>query len=207
MTGPPTTTPDPPSSQDPLALRRATLLGLGTRIARANDEDEIRRAVVEGLHVGAPGHDFMALLLVDPGTGERVLKASVGWADAPPGLRIRPDRGLSERPLLDGQLHYTPPVTADTRYLPTRNVGSEVDLPLKIGDERAGVLVVESDRVDAFGPADFEILPAAANQARRFRRMMGGDVELESESGEGTSFTVRLPRPAPDGDEPAPGDG
>ncbi|CAN5875980.1 hypothetical protein BH20GEM1_BH20GEM1_04610 [soil metagenome] len=102
---------------------------------------------------------------MDGETGERVLVASAGWAEAPNDLRIRPGTGLSERPLLDGLLHYTPQVTQDTRYLPTRNTGSEVDVPMKVGHELVGVLVVESDRPDAFGAEDFEILTAAANQA------------------------------------------
>jgi PAS domain S-box-containing protein len=151
--------------QSDLALRQAALLRLGTAIAAAETEDEICRAVVAGLHDQALGYDFLALLLVDRQTGERVLVASAGWAEAPPELRIQPGTGLSERPLLDGRLHYTPQVTQDTRYLPTRNTGSEVDVPMKVGHELVGVLVVESNRPEAFGAEDFEILTAAANQA------------------------------------------
>jgi PAS domain S-box-containing protein len=162
-------TPTPTSGSIPrqsdLALRQAALLRLGTAIAAAESEPEICRAVVEGLHDAALGYDFLALLLVDGATGDRVLEASAGWSEAPPELRIRPGRGLSERPLLDGRLHYTAQVTQDTRYLPTRNTGSEVDVPIKIGQELAGVLVVESDRPEAFGQEDFEILTSAANQA------------------------------------------
>ncbi|HET9333435.1 MAG TPA: GAF domain-containing protein, partial [Gemmatimonadota bacterium] len=121
--------------------------------------------MVQGLYEQALGYDFLALLLVDQESGERVLVASAGWDEAPPELRIRPGTGLSERPLLDGRLHYTPQVTQDTRYLPTRNTGSEVDVPMKVGHELVGVLVVESNRPEAFGAEDFEILTAAANQA------------------------------------------
>jgi len=145
--------------------RPAALLRLSTAIAAADTETEVCRAVVEGLHDEALGYDFVAVLLVDQPTGDRVLVASRGWAEAPDGLRVAPGEGLSERPLLDGRRHYTPRVTDDTRYLPTRNVGSEVDLPLLINDELVGVLVVESNRPEAFGPVDFEILEAAANQA------------------------------------------
>jgi hypothetical protein len=60
------------------------------------------------------GFDFLALLLVDEATGERVLVASAGKASAKVGLRIKPGSGLSERPLLDGRLHYTPQVTSAT---------------------------------------------------------------------------------------------
>ena len=145
--------------------RQAALLRLGTAIASAAEENEICHAVADGLYDEALGYDFVAVLLVDRSTGDRVLMASRGRADAPEGLRVKPGIGLSERPLLDGQLHYTPKVTQDTRYLPTRNEGSEVDLPLQVNRELVGVLVVESDRADAFGADDFEILQAAANQA------------------------------------------
>jgi PAS domain S-box-containing protein len=145
--------------------RQAALLRLGTAIAGADSEQDICRAVVDGLHDKALGYDFLALLLVDEATGERALVASAGWAEAPDGLRIAPGTGLSERPLLDGQLHYTPQVTKDTRYLPTRNRGSEVDVPLLVNQKLVGVLVVEGNRANAFGPEDFEILTAAANQA------------------------------------------
>ncbi len=148
-----------------VARRQAALLRLGTAIAAAETEREVCRAVVEGLHDAALGYDFLALLLVDRVTGDRVLVASAGWDGAPADLRIRPGRGLSERPLLDGRLHYTPQVTRDTRYLPTRNEGSEVDVPLQVNRELVGVLVVESNRPDAFGSDDFEILTSAANQA------------------------------------------
>ena len=145
--------------------RQAALLRLGTAIASAAEENEICHAVADGLYDEALGYDFVAVLLVDRSTGDRVLMASRGRADAPEGLHVKPGIGLSERPLLDGRLHYTPKVTQDTRYLPTRNEGSEVDLPLQVNRELVGVLVVESDRADAFGADDFEILQAAANQA------------------------------------------
>ena len=144
--------------------RGAALMRLSTAIAAAETETDICRAVCSGLRDEALGFDFVALLLVDDATGDRVLTASSGWDDAPPGLRVRPGEGLSERPLLDGRLHYTPQVTQDTRYLPTRNEGSEVDVPLMINQRLVGVLVVESNHPNAFDAADFEILTAAANQ-------------------------------------------
>ena len=137
---------------------------LSTAIAAAENESEICQAVAGGLRDEALGYDFVALLLVDSGTGDRVLVASAGKAKAPVGLRVRPGQGLSERPLLDGRLHYTPQVTRDTRYLPTRNEGSEVDVPVLINRELVAVLVVESNQPNAFDARDFEILTAAAHQ-------------------------------------------
>ena len=145
--------------------RQAALLRLSTEIAAAESEVEICRAVARGLHDEALGYDFVALLLVDELTGDRVLVATAGAAELPSNLRVRPGEGLSERPLLDGRLHYSAEVTRDTRYLPTRNRGSEVDVPLQINRRLVGVLVVESNRPHAFTPDDLEILTAAANQA------------------------------------------
>ncbi|HEY2805102.1 MAG TPA: GAF domain-containing protein, partial [Gemmatimonadales bacterium] len=147
------------------ASRQDALLRLSTGIAEAESENEVCRAVVEGLFVETLGYDFVAVLLVDQATGDRVLVASAGWKQAPAGLRIRPGQGLSERPLLDGRIHYTPRVTKETRYLPTRNEGSEVDVPLLANRALVGVLVVESNRPDAFDDGDFKVLTAAANQA------------------------------------------
>ena len=145
--------------------REAALLRLSTGIAAAETERDICQAVAIGLQDAALGFDFVAVLLVDEATGDRVVIASRGSEGAPPGLRVRPGQGLSELPLLDGRLHYAPQVTQDTRYLPTRNEGSEVDVPLQINKQLVGVLVVECDRHHAFGAEDFEVLRAAANQA------------------------------------------
>ncbi|HXY70480.1 MAG TPA: GAF domain-containing protein [Gemmatimonadales bacterium] len=147
------------------ARRQSALLRLSAGIAAAQDEDDVCRAVVEGLHDEALGYDFLGVFMLDPATGERVLHASVGWAGVPASMRIPPGHGISERPLLDGQLHYTPEVTRDAHYLPALASGSEVDLPLLIEGKPVGVLAVESTEPNAFEKHDFEILTAAANQA------------------------------------------
>ena len=145
--------------------REAALLRLSTGIAAAESEQEICDAVSDGLLDASLGFDYIAVLLVDAATGDRVVVSSRGSGESTAGLHVRPGEGLSELPLLDGRLHYTPQATQDTRYLPTRNEGSEVDVPLLINKKLVGVLVVESNRPHAFGTADFEVLRAAANQA------------------------------------------
>ena len=154
-----------PETSNDQGRRQAALLRLSTNIAAAGTESEICEAVVQGLYDESLGYDFVAVLLVDEATGDRVLTASVGWQEAPPSLRMQPGKGLSELPLLDGELHYTPQVTQASRYLPTRNEGSEVDVPIQINKKLVGVLVVESNRPHAFASDDLEILRAAAIQA------------------------------------------
>jgi PAS domain S-box-containing protein len=147
-----------------LARRLAALLRLSVDIGAAPDETAICRSVVQGLNEGL-GYDFLGLFLVDPVSGDRVLKASVGWPDAPSDFRLPPGQGLSELPLQNGELHYTPRVKGMARYVPTPNRGSEVDVPITLDGRTMGVLVVESGKPDAFDQDDFEILTAAANQA------------------------------------------
>jgi PAS domain S-box-containing protein len=147
------------------ARREAALLRLSAEIAAAPSELEVCQATVNGLRDPALGYVFLGLFLVDEATGDRVLRASVGWPDVPADWRVHPGQGLSERPLKDGRLHYTPDVTREAGYLPSLNSGSEVDVPLRMGDQVFGVLVVESTRKNAFKQSDFEILTAAATQA------------------------------------------
>ncbi len=145
--------------------RQAALLRLSAEIAAAPSEAEICRAVVHGLRDPALGYVFLGLFLLDEVTGDRVLRASIGWPDVPENWRVHPGQGLSERPLKDGKLHYTPDVTREAGYLPSLNSGSEVDIPLLGGGRVFGVLVVESTRKNAFRKNDFEILTAATTQA------------------------------------------
>ena len=148
-----------------LARRQAALLRLSTGIAAAQDEAAIYRSVVNGLHDEALGYNFLGVFLLDEESGDRVLQASVGWPDVPDHWRVPHGRGVSERAIDDGQLHYTPDVTRDAQYLASLNSGSEVDVPLQIDGRTIGVLVVESSEPHAFGDEDFEILTAAAMQA------------------------------------------
>jgi len=141
------------------------LLRLSAAIASAQTESEVCRAVVDGLHDEALGYDFLGVFLLEHPSGDRVLGAAIGWPGIPPDMRVPPGAGLSARPVADGQLRYTPDVTREPEYVPGLSSGSEVDVPLKAGDEVLGVLVVESREPDAFGPGDLEILTAAAQLA------------------------------------------
>ncbi len=143
------------------ARRQAALLRLSAELAATLDEAEVCRRVVNGLHATLD-YDYVALFLLDETTGDRVLAADTG-PGLPPG-RIPPGQGLSERPLLDGRLHYTPDVRQDPRYIHWMG-GSEVDVPIRIGGEVQGVLIAESGQRDAFTQHDLEVLMAAAQQA------------------------------------------
>ncbi len=150
---------------DGIARRQSALLRLSSAIAAATNEQEICESVVNGLRDDALGYAFLGVFLIDPPTGDRVMVASVGWTAAQPGFRLAKGHGITERAVLEKQLHYTPEVRRESTYEPTLNSGSEVDIPLVIDGEVIGVLAVESTEPDAFDESDFEILTAAANQA------------------------------------------
>jgi PAS domain S-box-containing protein len=154
-----------PSNGSRLAARQSALLRLSSAIAEAQEEAEICDRVVSGLHDPALGYDFLALFMLDEATGDRILQASRGWKDVPDHWRVPAGKGLSDRALKDGKLHYTPQVKRDKDYVASLSTGSELDVPLRTGDRTLGVLVVESAEPDAFDKQDFEILTAAANQA------------------------------------------
>ena len=143
------------------ASRQAALFRLSAELAAALDETEVCQRVVDGLH-DTLGYDFVAFFLVEESTGDRVMAACVGFEEPP--TRLKPGRGLSERPVLDGKLQYTADVHQDSRYFYGMG-GSEVDVPVRIGEQVLGVLVAESKKGDDFGTEDFEVLTAASQQA------------------------------------------
>jgi GAF domain-containing protein len=140
---------------------QAALYRLSAELVTAQDEREVCQSVVDGLH-DTLGYDFVAFFLVDESSGERAMAASVGFVDPPTPLAA--GEGLSEQPLLNGKLQYTPDVKQDARYFYGMG-GSEVDVPVRVGEKVIGVLVAESKKSDDFSPRDFELLTAASQQA------------------------------------------
>ncbi len=105
-----------------------------------------------------------AVYLVDEETNDRVLVAATGVNGESLPERIPPGRGLSERPLLDGRLHYTPDVTKAPQYVPGLGGGAEVDAPVGVGGKIYGVLIVESEEPHSFTPSELSLIEAVARQ-------------------------------------------
>ena len=146
------------------ARRQEALFRLSAGIAAANTEETICEAVVNGLQDPALDFHRIVVLLIDKKSGDRVVIASAGIQEARTGTRLAPGVGLSEMPLKDGKLHYVKDVTQVENSFLSLGKGSEVDLPIKIGDWLAGVLVAESEQADAFNQDDFDVLTTAASQ-------------------------------------------
>jgi signal transduction histidine kinase/CheY-like chemotaxis protein/HAMP domain-containing protein/HPt (histidine-containing phosphotransfer) domain-containing protein len=163
------------ASESAQARRQTALFRLSAELAATLDEVEVCQRVVNGLH-STLGYDTVGLFLVDQApvkskaatsstpVTERYLAARASQDSDIVPTRIPAGQGLSELPLLDGQLHYTPDVYQDPHYIPGVG-GSEVDVPVRIGEKVLGVLVVEHQQIDAFNQDDFDVLTAAAQQA------------------------------------------
>jgi len=137
------------------------LLRLSADLSSKLNENEVCWAVVNGLQ-DTLGYDIVALYLLDRATGDRVHAAHVGFVGPPE--RMKPGEGISELAILEGKLRYTPDVSLEKDYS-YGAWGSEVDIPVRIGDEMIGVLIVERKEKNAFDQNDFEVLTAAVQQA------------------------------------------
>ncbi|MFQ5420718.1 MAG: PAS domain S-box protein, partial [Anaerolineae bacterium] len=149
-------------------VEQATLFQITSDLGSAETESEICRRLVHVLH-DMMSYEFVAVFLVDANTDDRVAVADIGRPDALPMFRLHPGQGLSERPLRDGGIHYSPNISQEPDYLTGDDMtgaesGSELDVPIKIHDEVIGVLVIESSQTDAFSENDFAIARAAASQ-------------------------------------------
>jgi len=136
----------------------AALFRLSADLAAVIAEGDIYHCVVEGLH-DTLGYDFVALFKYDAESGNRFLVASAGFAE--PVVNLGPGEGLSERPILDGELHYSPDVTKEAGYFYGAD-GSEVDVPIWGKDQIIGVLTCERREIEAFTEEDFDVLTSAA---------------------------------------------
>lgn len=146
------------------AKQQTALFQLSTELATAPDEKSIAHQLLNSL-CHTLGYDYLGFYLVDKKSGDRVLQASAGWLDTLEITRIPPGCGLTERPLLDGQLHYTPDVRKDPFYMAGVGTGSEVDVPVWIEGKVDGILAAEKKEIHAFDRSDFDVLSAAANLA------------------------------------------
>jgi GAF domain-containing protein len=147
------------------ARRQEALVKLSARLTAALDENEVCQSVVDGLMEESLGYSYLAFFLVEKSTGDRVARAGACLMEFPLlQKRLSAGEGISERALLDGQLHYSPDVKRDSAYVSGLD-GSEVDVPVFIDNKPDGVLVVESAETNAFGQDDFELLTTVTSQA------------------------------------------
>jgi PAS domain S-box-containing protein len=116
------------------------------------------------------GYHHVALFTVDRERGELVMTAKAGrFTDLyPPDHRIRLGQGMVGWVGNHGERLLANDVRAEPRYInlypdviPTR---SELCMPIRVGEENAGVLDVQSPALNAFDENDVMVLETLANQ-------------------------------------------
>jgi len=107
-------------------------------------------------------------VLINPTTRLLEIHASKGLPPRAAELKLRVGEGITGWVARTGQPARVGNVRADPRYIAVRpEVRSELAVPLEVNGEVRGVLNVDSDRPDAFGPEDQELLEALAGEAAR----------------------------------------
>lgn len=107
-----------------------------------------------------------AVLLLDLGTREFVVRTSIGRPVEGAKRRIAPGMGLIGTAAQQKRPVYAPDVSQDSRYIAhLSETKSEVAIPLMVRDEVVGVLDIQSDEFDAFDSETLDLLTLFSTQA------------------------------------------
>ena len=147
-------------------VENQTLCEVSRSIGRADALDDvlsdILRAVCSRLE-----YRNAAILLPDDASGELYVRASEGYHQNLSAIRL-PIGGSSvtARCFETGAAINVTDVREFAGYVPgSDDIRSELALPLRFDERVLGILDLESDRVNAFGPEDERLLSSVANQA------------------------------------------
>lgn len=151
-------------------VRQLTLINaIGQRIAATLELDNVLEQLVSALHVDF-GYQLVAILLVDPAGQELELKAVAGDLNElprPGEYRQSISKGMMGRCVRTGEVALANDVTQDPDYFQLEGLevsGSEICVPIKVGDQVCGVLNVESDQLNAFDENDVVAIQTLADQ-------------------------------------------
>ncbi len=109
-----------------------------------------------------------SVVLVNPTTGFLEIQAADGLPPNALQLKLKVGEGITGWVARTGKPARVGDAAGDPRYIMLRpDVRSELAVPMEVRGEVRGVLNVDSDRLDAFSPADQELLAELALQAAR----------------------------------------
>lgn len=112
-----------------------------------------------------------SVVLINPSTGLLEIQASHNLPPASKRLKLRVGEGITGWVVRTGKPACLGDVAQDRRYVAARRgVRSELAVPLEVNGEVRGVLNMDSDRADAFGPDDQDLLQELAVQAAKVIR-------------------------------------
>ena len=109
-----------------------------------------------------------SVVLINPTSGFLEIHAGHGLPSGAKRLQLRLGEGITGWVARHGNTVRVGDVTRDARYIAVRpEVRSELAVPLAVNGETRGVLNVDSDRMEAFGSDDQELLEELAIQAAK----------------------------------------
>ncbi len=134
--------------------------------------DDLLSHVVDVIQA-AFGYYHVQVYVIEQGTNQAVFRASSGDETHALWLRLGKHVGIGQGGMIGwvaeyGETLVAPDVSIDPLYIPDDprllpNTRSEIAIALKLETEVLGVLDVQSDRLNAFGPDDLLILNALAD--------------------------------------------
>lgn len=146
-------------------LERELLDETGRLLAQSFERDEVLVQIFEILR-RVVQYDAGGIFLIDPQAGEVVNATQMGYDPAALGsLHLKIGQGLVGHVAKTGERINIPDVQKDPRYLNARaSSRSALVVPIEVRERRLGVLVLESDRLEAYDANDEWLVRAFAHQ-------------------------------------------
>ena len=141
----------------------AILQRLASEISAVLDIDELAERLLR-IICDAMGYENGFLLTLDDAGDDLVIRAAVGPSGSYVGQHLPRGQGISWWVVERGELQNVADGRLDPRFYGPSEIRSVLCVPLQLGDERIGVLGVESTRLAAFGREDEDLLTAVSHQ-------------------------------------------
>jgi len=141
----------------------AILQRLASEISAVLDIDELAGRLLR-IICEAMGYENGFLLTLDDKHQSLIVRAAVGPSEPYVGQLLTRGVGISWWVIEHGQLQNVTDAQTDPRFYGPPNIQSVLCVPLQLGEERVGVLGIESPRSQAFGREDEELVTAVSHQ-------------------------------------------
>jgi diguanylate cyclase (GGDEF)-like protein/putative nucleotidyltransferase with HDIG domain len=141
----------------------AILQRLASEISAVLDIDTLAQRLLR-IVCESMGYENGFLLTLDEKHQGLVVRAAVGPSEPYVGQLLTRGVGISWWVIEHGQLQNVTDAQTDPRYYGPPNIQSVLCVPLQLGEERVGVLGIESSRSQAFGREDEDLLTAVSHQ-------------------------------------------
>jgi serine phosphatase RsbU (regulator of sigma subunit) len=147
------------------ARELAHLHDVGKKMSAHRELDDVLEAIVEAVRELIPA-DGVGIFLIDEETGEVRSTKFRGYDASVAEVRVKAGGGIIGWVAKSAQGIIVPDVTRDDRYIEVRRTTrSEMAAPIQYEDWVIGIFNLESDRENAYTPAQLELLTSFGNQA------------------------------------------